>query len=524
MQGQLHKKSILRKTAEVGSSSLISKFLAIAREIIQVKYLGIGVASDAFSIAFKIPSVLRKVFAEGALSAAFIPTLIKIVREKDDSEASKLISLTLAVIGCVVSILCIAIALYPTNVILLFAPGFINKTAELELAIPLLRILIFFILFISTSALLAGAMQAKHHFGIPAWGPVILNVVYIAGLLICTYFSLPVTVFCLFLLFGGLVQMASHIYMYLKLNFRFVYPDKTSWKYFGQVMIKFLPCVFSISAMEINLLIDARFASNLPAGSLTLINLSSRFMGIALSAFAAAFSSILLSHFSRVSIYAPKRLSYYLLEAAKFIFWVTIPVSIFMSFFAYDIFYTAFFKLADMTMDQTIEASHLLIAFVAGLFFYSMNKLLLSIYYSIHQTFLPTVISFLATLVNIALNRALMPYYGALGLAIATSIAAAAQTFLFILVLNKKFNFKLYGYNFLQFILRYIAQLSFGGISFYLVYKLCVKAIEFYLPTYKDLLLHSLGLWLWIGPLSLAFALFAYITRNKWKVKLYFLD
>lgn len=526
MQSHLHKKSILKKTAQVGISLLLSKFLGIAREVLQVKYLGVGAASDAFSIAYKIPNLLRKIFAEGALSAAFIPTLVKIVKDGDDNkQASKLMSLTLLFIGILVFFICLFIVLFAQQTILIFAPGFAHKTTECLLAASLVRVLIFFILFISSSALFAGAMQAKHHFGVPAWGPVLLNIIYIAGLGICSYYNIGPFYFSFFLLLGGFLQLILNIYMYLKLNFRFLWPDNETFKYFKQVMAKFLPCVFSLGVMEINLIIDASFASNLPAGSLTLINLASRFMGIALSTFAAAFSSILLSHFSRVSTYAPKRLSFYLLESAKLILWVTLPSIILMSFFSYDIFYTTFYRLTgEISLDQTYQAALLLIAFLSGLFFFSLNKLLLSIYYSMHETFLSTIVSFVGASFNIIFNWLLMPYFGALGLAISTSISAAIQSILFIYVLHKKFNFVVYGKNFIAFIVRYVAQLILASSLFYVIYKFCNWGITKFMSNYVDLLLHNVGLWLWVGPLCLAMFGFLYMLRKLFHIRLYFLD
>lgn len=281
----------------------------------------------------------------------------------------------------------------------------------------------------------------------------------------------------------------------------------------------------SVSVIEINLLIDNRFASTLPAGATTLIALSSRFMTIALGAFAVAFSSILLPHFSRISTYAPKRLSYYLLESTKLIFWITMPVTLLMSFFSYDIFYTVFYKLTkNFTLKQVSEASSLLVAFLPGLFFFSFNKMVLSIYYAFHETRYPTAIACVGTLCNIALNRLLMPTLGALGIALATSLAAMVQSALFVIVLHKKFRFKLYYKRFLSFLTIYCIQLGVGLIIFYGLYKLLVASVTLILPTYADTLLHSFWLWFLVGPLCLAYAGFLYMARNKWNLKLYFLE
>jgi putative peptidoglycan lipid II flippase len=217
MVTKLDKKSILKKTAQVGASLLLSKFLGIFREIVQVHYLGIGQLSDAFAIAYQIPNLLRRVFAEGALSAAFIPTLVSVAQADacdHGHQASRLVTLTLAVIGTIVFVLCLFVVYSPEKVILLFAPGFADKPTELMLATPLVRILIFFIFFISSSALFAGALQAKHHFTVPSWSAVLLNIVYIAGLGICSHLSLSVAFFAFFILLGGLLQLALHIYIY----------------------------------------------------------------------------------------------------------------------------------------------------------------------------------------------------------------------------------------------------------------------------------------------------------------------
>lgn len=526
MESKLKKKSILQKTAQVGFSSLISKFLGIMREILQVHYLGIGPISDAFNMAYKIPNSLRKVFAEGALSAAFIPTLVKVVKEEKENQASKLMTLMIMVVSSVVLFLCLLVFLFPDFIIWLYAPGFIQKAQELTIAISLVKVLIFFIFFISFSALLAGAMQAKNHFWVPSWGSVLLNIMYISGLLICNHYGLSVEIFCFFLLGGGLLQLLVYIYKYLDLKFIFAWPDSESFNYLKQVMIKFIPCFFAMSAMEINLLIDARFASALPSGSLTLINISSRFMGIALSVFATAFSSILLSHFSRITTYAPKRLSYYLLESSKFIFWVTIPAILLMSFFSHDLFYTTFYKFSSnkFTVDMVGEATQLLIAFLMGLFFFSLNRLLLSVYYSLHDTFLPTVISFVATIFNIILNRILMPYYGSLGLAIATSLAAGIQTIIFIYMLHRKFKLNIYLNKFFEFVLKFIPQLIGVFTLFYVIYNLFIFIISNYLNKYENFLIKSIGLWIWAGPLSLCVFYLLYELRKKFKLKIYFLD
>lgn len=522
---KLHKKSILKKTALVSIMLLLSKLLGVVREIFQVRYLGVGPLSDAFNSVMKIPNLLRKVFADGAMNAAFIPTIVRVMKQDSESQASRLTTLMSIFFGLIIGLLCLIVSLFPEPFILLSAPGFRDKPVEFAAAVDLMRIVIYFVFFVFWSALLAGALQSKMHFTVPSWGPALLNIFYIGGLVICLHWGLPIHVFSYFLLASGLFQALLYLYVYFKLNFSMMLPNKKTWSYFKEVLFKFIPCLLSTSVIEINLFIDNRFASTLPTGSITLITLASRFMSIALGAFAVAFSSILLSHFSRISSYAPGRLSFYLHESTKIIFWVTIPCALLMGFFSYDIFYTIFYKLArNFTLEQVSEGSVLLKAFLPGLFFFSMNKMMLTIFYSLHETRYTTAITIAGTVANVLLNRLLMPYYGALGIAIATSLGAVLQTILFIIVLRNRFGFRIYYGKMAHFIGYYGLQLLAAGVAFLILFYSSLALVKLVLPQYVDILVHHIGLWFWVGPLCLAIAGGLYYARNKWGVRLYFID
>ena len=519
------KKSLLIKTLGVACMLLFSKFLGIARELLQIRYLGVGALSDAFNTAFKIPQTLRKVFAEGGLSTAFIPTIIHVTKKDSASQADKLISLMYLCFGTIVLALCIAISLFPRSVILLYAVGYASKPVELEMTIQLLQVLIYFSFFVFSSSLLVGALQASMHFALYSWGPVLLNIFYIGGLVACIYGKLPIWTFAYFLLAGALVQTLIYAYVYFTHGFRFLWPDSKTGVYFKQVLYKFLPALVTVSAVELNSIVDNRYASLLPAGSITLITLSSRFMTIALGAFAVAFSQILLTHLSKISAYAPQRLSFYLFEATKLILWVTLPVTLLMSFFSYDIFYTLFYRLSGhFTLEQVEEASSLLIAFLPGLFFLSLNKVIISVYSSLHELRYATAITFVGVLSNIAFNRLLVPIYGATGIAVATSLAGAVQTLLLVITLHLFLGFYSYHKQLAIFCMRYSILLTTCSLIFYFLYKVCTWIITHYLPSYADFLVHHIGLWLWVGPLSLLLTALLYTAHKKYGSRLYFFE
>jgi len=517
----LSKRSIITKTIQVGGTTFLSRMLGVVREVLLVHYLGAGALSDAFITAFKIPNSLRKIFAEGALTASFIPTLVGIVRSGHRHEVNRLIALAFLLFEGAVLIICALSMIFARFVIVCMAPGF--SVEQVERTVPLLQIVMPFIFFISTSALIAGALQSVGHFFVPAFSPVFLNVVFITSLIICITNAFPVQYFCWFILLGGLLQCILHIIAYYGLQFAFERPDEKAWHHMKTILIKFVPSLIGMSILEISLIVDSWFASFLPAGSISLLHYGSRFLGIPLGIFAVALSTILLPHFSRVTLYAPKRLSFYLLETTKLIFWATIPVALMMGFFAEKIFHTIFLS-QKFSLEQVVEAQHILIALLIGLSFFSLNKILVNVYYALHVTWVPMVVSFVGTLFNITLNYLFMGVLQATGLALATTISGIIQTALFIVFLVKVFNFRVYSSNIALFLVRYVVQLVCTFFPFWLLYGYITKVIVQLPDFWSHFLLYSIGFWLWVGPLCLAAVAILFITRRLFGLTIYFVE
>ncbi|HRN78410.1 MAG TPA: murein biosynthesis integral membrane protein MurJ [Candidatus Dependentiae bacterium] len=515
------RKAIVQKTKQFSIFTLLSRCLGIIREMLMIEYLGISMDSDAFLTAFRIPNMLRKTFAEGALSAIFVPTIIQTMRTSGKKSVGQL--MTFGFVAFEGFLVCLtALIIWQADwVISLFAPGF--PVEQIAKAISFLKILMPFILFISSSALLAGALQAVDHFFIVAFAPVLLNLVFISALLICNYFALPVTVLCWFILFGGFIQFFAHLIIYLKLNFSFDGIRIEDVRRFTHVVVKFLPCFISMSVMEIGLIIDQRFASYLGVGSISLINYGNRFMGIPLGVFAAALSTILLPHFSRVALAAPGRLKLYVLEAAKLVFWVMIPISVLMFFFAEKIFLTLFLS-QKFTMVHVVQAAYILRAFLFGLFFFAINKILLSMYYAKNSVWVPASITMISVVCNAILNSILINIWGLTGLALATSFAEIIRTALFVIILMKLMHISFDFRRFSIFALHYLIQIIIVGIPFTILYYALDWLFAGLPMTFAYFFLENIGLWIWVGPLSLAFFYVLWWSRTHFKVKLYFLE
>ena len=474
-------------------------------------------------MALNIPNSLRKIFAEGAVSAALIPTFVQSMRKNQKELVDSLVFLSFIAFEGIVLLICALVMWQTSLVIHLMAPGF--SPDQVARTVPMLRILMPFIFFISSSAIFSSALQSVNHFFIPAITPAIMNVVTIGSAVICIAHDLPITYFCYFWVLSGLVQLLAHIAAYIKLNFSFATITVQTWQLFKPVGLNFLFCLISVGmTAEISLIIDSMFASYLPAGSISLIKYAIRFMGIPLGIFASSLSTIMLPHLSQVSSYAPKRLSFYLLEASKLVFWVCIPMMLVMGFFAEKIFHTIFLS-SKFSLAQVQEAQYILLAFLIGLCSLSLNKILLNMYYSRNVMWLPAVVALCGVLVNIMFNFILVGSLHATGLALATSIAAIAQTGLLIIFLRVRFGFIFYGDHFFKFIMHYCGQLALILSGSWLAYQAMVYLIQTRLPhTLANFFLYSIGFWLWAGPLCMIMAGALYLTRKQFGVHLYFLD
>jgi len=515
----LSQKTILKKTIQVGSSTLISRCLGIVREVLMVKYLGASGLSDAFLTAYKIPNSLRKIFAEGALSAAFIPTVVSTIKDNNKKTIAGLMSLSFLIFEGIVGIICILIIKYANFILAFIAPGF--SPEQIAAATSMLHILMPFIFFISSSALLGGALHAVGHFTIPAIAPIIVNIIFIIGILVCLFFNLPVTYLCWFIVGAGLVHFIIHLVMYLSYNFGFGNISRKDFSIFARIMGKFLLCIPSISLMEVALFIDTSFASFLAPGSISLLYYAHRFVGIPLGVFAVAFSTILLPHFSRVHASNPRRLHFYLLEGAKFMYWLTIPVALLMAFFSEEIFITLFLS-KKFTFAQAQEASAILRVFLAGLFFFSLNKILINIFYAMHAAWIPACVALVATIINIILNFLFIETFQTVGLAAATTISSIVQTLLFLIILRRKYNFRVYVLPFVSFVWRYKINLFILSFLFLLCYHVIKTSILYYFtPSLSLFFTQQIGLWLWVGPLSLFFMGLLYYSR--FTLRLHFL-
>ncbi|MGZ6251317.1 MAG: murein biosynthesis integral membrane protein MurJ [Candidatus Chromulinivorax sp.] len=525
-------RSILKKTAGIASSTLLSRFFAYIREMLLIQFLGIGEISDAFFIALRVPNSLRKVFAEGALSSVLVPALVHEERQDGTAGMNRLLTLSFILIEAIVIAAIIAIYCFAGQIVFAMAPG--SSAIKLQASVQFLKILAPFILFLSSSAVLASALQATHRFLLPGLAPALLNVLYVVFLSLCLYFSSSVATFCWTMIIASAMNFLLHLIVCLHYNFKIAKPNQKTWSGFYLILMQLLPCLLSVGIGEINFWIDSAFASYLESGTLSLLRYAYQFVNIPLGVLATSLSMVLLPYFSKIG-HSKQELGNYVSEAIKFVLWMMLPITFVMIICSQQIFETMFFS-DKFTMHHVIQAQWCMNAYLLGLTFFALEKILLNAFYALRSSGIATAVATLTIGMNYFMNSWLMNLYGGMGLALATSITAATRIFMFLIILVLYFKIDLSLQQIFKFISRYCLQLITLGLIFAGIIMLCIKIINQFNFNYhcsfwfidatinNHFFLHSFGYWLWFGPIAAVFFAAIYGTRKRFGISFSYID
>lgn len=516
----MNKKLILVKIINLGFLTVISRGLGFFRQLLRANFLGTGAIADALLTASRLPNTLYKIFAEGPINAVLIPFAVKIESQRGLRASNKVIILSFFTLQFIFLLLCLLSYFFSSLFIKLIAPGWFlncnNCMQQIDIAVHALPIFMISVFFFSANSFLSAALQIRHNFLLMGLQPILMNILFIIEFLIGLFWQASPLWFTWFYIINAIAVFIISIIFYCSYFSFFILPDQETWQDTKKMVVKLIPCFLNMGLLELNTLIDAWFISFLSVGSIALFSYSAAFMRVPLDLFSTLFSTVTLPMLSKITIARKSRLHFYLLETAKLFFWFCIPAMILLMFFASDIFSTL---LKNVLMPgQEILAAHLLMAASVGLFFFALNRNILNIYYVLHETLAPTLISVCSIIINIGLNVILIHYLGAVGVVLSTSIASIIQTIMLLYLLHRMFHFKIYLRSFFSFALRYLMQLVIVLFAFYGLY---IGIINLPLPAF---FIEKWGLWLWVGPLSLLLMVCLFKTRRLFKINLYFLE
>jgi len=433
-----------RATGVVGIAVMCSRVLGLIREQVFAGLFGAGKNLDAFLMAFRLPNLLRDLFAEGALSTAFITTFSKKIATEGDEAAwhlgNKVATLT---------------AVFMSGVTLLgiiFAPQLIHlmtwwswSPEKTETTILLTRIMWPFILLVSLAALVMGMLNAKHVFGAPAMASSYFNLGSIIGGVAIGYWLDPhfgtrsLIGLAIGTLIGGLWQLAAQFPSLRRIGYR--YDVDLRWRDNGvrTVLTLMGPAVIAASAVQVNVLVNSGFAARLGDGPVSWLNIAFRLMQLPLGIFGVAVGTVTLPLVSRTAALGDMTgFRTALAHALRLVTLLTIPAAIGLIFLAQPII-SVIYEHGRFTAEATRQTAGALQFYAIGLAAYSAVKVLAPAFYAIDRRYLPMMVSIFSIIVNFILNWYFMFKVGLghRGLALSTSLVALTNFLLLYIMMRK---------------------------------------------------------------------------------------
>lgn len=436
---------LFRSTAVVSSMTMVSRVFGLLRDMVFTRYFGADAGTDAFLVAFKIPNFLRRLFAEGAFSQAFVPVLTEVKNDEGDEGVSDLVRNTLGTLAGILFILSVIGAIATPILVMIFAPGFIGQSEKFDLTTDMLRITFPYILFMSLTALSAGILNSYGRFAVPAFTPVLLNLsLIVAAIWLAPFMETPIMALAWGVLIAGVAQLAFQIPFIVKLGL--LRWPRWGWKHSGvrRILKLMLPGIFGSSVMQINLLFDTLIASFLVSGSVTWLYLSDRMVELPLGIFGIALATVILPNLSQKHAAGdPQAFSHMLDWALRWVLIIALPAAVALAVLAGPILSTLFlygdFRPLDVEM-----ASISLLVYSAGLLGFILVKVLAPGYFARQDTKTPVKVGLIAMVANMVMNVLFVVPMLKLGwtaphagLALATSISAFINASLLFLGLKK---------------------------------------------------------------------------------------
>ncbi len=428
---------LFKSTATVSIMTFISRILGFVRDIVIARLFGAGLGADVFFVAFKIPNFLRRLFAEGAFSQAFIPVLAE-YRIKGDRDLRELIASTSGTLAGILFIMTAIGILAAPILIVIFAPGFVESPEKITLAGDLLKITFPYLFFISLTALAGSVLNSFGKFAVPAITPVFLNLSMIGcALWLSPQLEEPVTALAWGVFIGGLVQLLFQLPFLI--NIKHLPKPRWGWKDSGvqKILKLMIPAMFGVSVAQINLLLDTVLASFLATGSISWLYYSDRLVEFPLGVLGIALSTVILPSLSKKHASASKaEFSHTIDWALRWVFVIGTPASIGLIWLAEPLLLTLF-QYGEFTPLDAHMASMSLMAYGLGLLPFIFIKVLATGYYARQDTKTPVKIGIIAMVTNMVLNIILMIQFAHVGLAIATSLSAILNAVMLFIGLRK---------------------------------------------------------------------------------------
>ncbi len=455
---------LARRAGVVSAAVFASRVLGLVREQVFAGYFGAGRELDAFITAFRIPNLLRDLFAEGALSAAFVTTFTQVRERAGEAAAWRLANQVVMALTAIVSVLVLVGVWYAPGLVHAIAPGFAALEGKVALTVNMTRIMFPFLLLVALAAVAMGVLNTCNVFGIPALASAFFNLGSIVGGLGCAYLLAPdyvagithallhgapvpplvgieraITGMAIGTLIGGALQLASQLPSLRRVGYRHRLRLDFSDPALRQVFRLMAPATIGAAAVQVNVFINNNFASYLGDGPVSWLNVAFRFMQLPIGLFGVALGTVTLPLASRqVAQGDVQALRKTLAHALEMVALLCLPAAVGLALFGVPVI-GLIYQHGRFSAADTSAAATALAGYALGLAGYASIKVLTPVFYALNDVRTPMIVSVVSIAVNYALNWIFFRRgFGHLGLALSTSAVALGNSALLYLALRRR--------------------------------------------------------------------------------------
>jgi len=429
---------LLKSGLIVSFMTLLSRIMGLVRDVVVANFVGAGAAADVFFFANRIPNFLRRLFAEGAFSQAFVPVLSEVKAKHGDDAVRELIAKVAGTLGVIVTLVTVFAVIASPLIALLFGMGWFIEwlndgpdAHKFEMASVMLKITFPYLWFISLVAFSGAILNTYNKFAVAAFTPVFLNIAIIASAVyLAPTLQEPSLALAWGVFIGGAVQLLFQLPFLAKAGF-LVMP-RWSWRDENVTKIRtlMLPALFGVSVSQINLLLDTVIASFLVTGAVSWLYYSDRLIEFPLGLFGIAIATVILPNLSRHHASADANKFAATIDwALRFVAMFGLPAMLALMVLAQPII-TVLFMRGEFTPHDVLMVSYSLIAYACGLLSYMLIKVLAPGFYARQDIKTPVRIGIIAMVANMVMNLLLAPFMSYVGLALATALSASLNAYL----------------------------------------------------------------------------------------------
>lgn len=444
--------SVARQAGVVGLAVMASRVLGLVRDQVFAAFFGAGLQYDAFLTAFRIPNLLRDLFAEGALSAAFVTTFSQTLEAKGKDEAARLANRVATAMMVIIAAISILAWFYAGAIVQWLAPGFFAVPGKGELTVYLTRIMIPFLLLVALAAQAMGVLNANDRFGIPSLASAFFNIGSIVGGLFLGFsLAQPLGITAIEgmaygTLIGGFLQFAVQWPSLRRLGYRYRFSVDLGDPGLRQIAALMGPAIIGVAAVQINVFVNTNFASAIVDsttaqvlnGPVSWLNYAFRFMQFPIGVFGVAIATATLPAISRSAAREDiVEFRQTLAHSLVLIFLLCVPSAIGLIVLGRPIV-ALIFEHGKFTAVDTVQTADALAAYSLGLAGYAAVKVLSPAFYALKDARTPMLVSLGSILVNYEMNSMLVHRYGHVGLALSTSVVALVNFVLLLFFIRRK--------------------------------------------------------------------------------------